>query len=477
MRHKFGWMGLMGFAVALALSAGMGITALADEGVIQASNVKVRASASTSSQQISSVTMGDVVDIVGEETDSSGYVWYKIVVKNNEYGYVRSDFVQKDSSSETTETASNAPAKLPDTESSSMQMRSATVTTEKANVRGGAGKDYDSVGSVAQGQELVVTGEASGSDGKTWYQIQFDGNKVGFIRSDLISLGDVIPQETEEEAYEGEEESYEESGSTSKAGNATLTMLGNGEYSLAYKPDENGMDTWYLYDNVESTQVKLSDLLTAAGNGEAAARLLKSNKLFKIIVVIMAVVMVVFLVIIILLIYRLRDQLYYEADDAYDRRGGYDELSQRRIAGNTSGSRSAQGGRSQGGQTVRNQAAQGQPRRESAAGAASGDAGMRAARRPARPGEAVREGATKGQPQRESAPQGKPRTKAPVQDGERPAQPVRKIRSNAAQGSVPSGEAGTIRPTEGSTPTPRRKNFGGDDEDFEFEFLDLDEDK
>ena len=63
-------------------------------GTVSNDNVKVRESASTTASQVASLKKGDTIDIIGEETDSSGYVWYKIRVNKSEQGYVRSEDVE-----------------------------------------------------------------------------------------------------------------------------------------------------------------------------------------------------------------------------------------------------------------------------------------------------------------------------------------------------------------------------------------------
>ena len=381
------------FAAALMLSLTAGEVARAAEGTVAASNVKVRASASTSSEQVSSVTTGDVVDIVGEETDSSGYTWYKIFINDSEYGYVRSDLVQRADGAEPT-AADAASDPLPQTDSAAVEMRYATVIAEKrANIRGGAGTTYDSVGTVSNGDQLVVIGQAAGSDGKTWYQVQLGDGSTGYIREDLIALGDIIPQETPEQS-EPAETSQDTTESAGSEGRAQISAVGNGEYSLAYKADENGLDTWYLYDNVESTQVKLSDLLTAAGNGEAAARLLKSNSTLKIVLVILVVVIVALVIICILLIYRLRDSLYYEGDDeAYERRSSsYEELTPPRMAGGQTPKRARRESDSQAAAGKQERA----PRQDSAPGRASQSEGAQQKARPVRQTQAPRQVAESG---------------------------------------------------------------------------------
>jgi hypothetical protein len=52
---------------------------------------------------------------------------------------------------------------------------------------------------------LTVTGQATGTDGKTWYQISFISNSVevtGFIRSDYVALSGELQAPVEEQPVE-----------------------------------------------------------------------------------------------------------------------------------------------------------------------------------------------------------------------------------------------------------------------------------
>ena len=93
---------IFAFTIAIAMIVTMFMTAMLQAfaytettGTVSNDNVKVRESASTTASQVASLKKGDTIDIIGEETDSSGWVWYKIRVNKNEQGYVRSDLVNK----------------------------------------------------------------------------------------------------------------------------------------------------------------------------------------------------------------------------------------------------------------------------------------------------------------------------------------------------------------------------------------------
>ena len=58
-------------------------------GEVTGSSVKVRKEASTTSDMVASVKAGDDLDVVDSVTGADGKVWYKIIVKTDEYGYIR----------------------------------------------------------------------------------------------------------------------------------------------------------------------------------------------------------------------------------------------------------------------------------------------------------------------------------------------------------------------------------------------------
>ena len=444
------------------LFAASPISALAATGTVTSSNVKVRAEASTASEQVSSLDSGDKVDIIEETTDSQGYVWYRIYVNGNEYGYVRSDLVSKSGSVSSSENKSTA--SLPETQVTATESQPATVTVASANVRGGAGTGYDTVGTVKNGDTVTITGEANGTDNKKWYQITFgDSGRTGFVRSDLLQIGAAAPaEETAEgeggEVAEGEGGEVVEGaeGTESAEGEAaveqpaeepdnsgiSIDTVGNGEFSLAYKDDGTGTDAWYLYDNVEGTQVKLNDLLNYATEGQQTGALKKQANNLKVALVVMAVIIALMVLAILLLVFRLRDYMYYDDEESVEstgnkRKSQYDDLPKKE-------------------EKPRNTRVT--PERESK-GRTVADS-----RRPSTPVTPSRE--------RKSAPMGtadslnfgdkperreRPSDRKPVQPASRPAEDE-SVKSRPAQN--------------GRKP----RNFLLEDDDFEFEFLDLDDD-
>lgn len=70
--------------------------------------------------------------------------------------------------------------------------RAASVNATTLNVRSDAGTAYGSIGKLARGAAVTVTGEKTGSDGKLWYQIRFAGSGgstvTGYVLGSYLSL-------------------------------------------------------------------------------------------------------------------------------------------------------------------------------------------------------------------------------------------------------------------------------------------------
>lgn len=91
----------------------------------------------------------------------------------------------------------------------------ATVKATSLNVRSGAGTGYSSVGRLAAGAAVTVIGEQRGTDGNTWYQIQYTGTggavNTGYVSSLYIRLPVAYTTDSNFEAYltsQGFPESY-----------------------------------------------------------------------------------------------------------------------------------------------------------------------------------------------------------------------------------------------------------------------------
>lgn len=312
------------FACAMFFFFG-GFVSEAAEGKVTANTAKVRKEASTDSEVIGSTTKGKKVDIVGAEKDSSGMVWYKVPNGNNTYGYIRSDLMETSDTIEVTSasasTSSSENTSKPDpTVPTAIGEQKATITQSSVRVRSGASTKHDAVGSLTEGTEITLIGEANDSAGNKWYQIRCDAkNMEGYIRSDLISISEA-PESNEGESTEGENTEGENVEGENPEGEAETPIEEapvaepeHNDYEIVYNEDQ-----YWLYLNTNGTMMKVEDLLnvvnTANENNEKLQNEIKSNK---IIVVILAVIIVILVIAVTVLIFKLRDLYYgdYEEDE------------------------------------------------------------------------------------------------------------------------------------------------------------------
>ncbi len=189
--------GAAGVAVALSVFCLTSLSCYAVEGKVTAETAKIRAQTSTDSEVVGSTQRGKTIDILEAVKDGSGAVWYKVSVSGGGYGYIRSDLVEtsatievksQDSSSQSS--LASAPA---ETTPTSIGEQPATITSNKnANIRSGASTQHSTVATLPNGTAVTLIGEASDSSGNKWYQISCTYNDKaveGYVRSDLISVG------------------------------------------------------------------------------------------------------------------------------------------------------------------------------------------------------------------------------------------------------------------------------------------------
>jgi len=321
------WGKLFLFAVVLVLEAVLigqtSITANAQgTTTVTADSAKIRSLASTSSDVKASATKDAKLDVLAQTTDADGYTWYKVYVNGTDTGYIRADLVATVEGSVPTESAPTAEANTPDTTDSApstnegqavdfVQVNASTVTGAKVtggsvNVRSNPTTSASVAGKAKEGTEVTVSGEATDSEGKIWYQVSF-GDTSGFIRSDFVEVTATAEPEVEEVVEEEPEEVVEEETSVKK------------EYEVVYEANPEGVEEWFLYDHNRGTKQSLADLLavvrqTQDNENSAVAKL----KTFKIIVIVMVAVILALIIGVTLLVFKLRDAYEYEYDDDED---------------------------------------------------------------------------------------------------------------------------------------------------------------
>ena len=333
---------------AAALVAGLGIFGISG-GHVYAATVtvtdgpcRIRKEASTSSEAISSVNNGKVLDVVSETTASDGYTWYEVKVEGTTTGYIRADLVSTPdgnvsssssststgtstaaatSTTSTTTTSTTASTSTATDSSSSTSSASevtdsnvltATVSADTVTVRESASTKSNKVGSAQNGQEMYVNGEASDSDGKLWYKVSFeaDGKTVdGFIRSDFVEVTSTLDDiASEEPAVEETQE--------------PVTTSVSNDYEVKYEANSEGVEEWFLYDHINGTKQSINNIHAVMEQSMSANVTDDSSevKTMKTVIIIMAVIILLLIIGIAVLLLKLRDNYedFDDIDDDYD---------------------------------------------------------------------------------------------------------------------------------------------------------------
>lgn len=328
--------GMILFFMAIVLFIGNPMEANAyiqTSGTVVSESAIIRKSADGESKAIASIVKGDKVTINNEEKDANGVVWYKVFVDAHTLGYVRGDLIQKKGSSgpiqqvetpkeeknEESKPQSQAPAKpsinlnvaiAANTKVVPVESQGASVSNDNVRVRSEASAESEIVTQVRKATAVTVTGQADGTDGKVWYLVSFiaeDQEVRGFIRSDFVKLSTdiVVIEETpevEEPVVEPEEPE----------------PVVNSDYELRYEANAEGINEWYLYNNIEGVKNKLGEILEAADhNSQTVIDAEAQVKKQKIVIVVLSIVLVFLALAITMLLFKLRD-MYYDDFNEYD---------------------------------------------------------------------------------------------------------------------------------------------------------------
>lgn len=278
--------GLAGLAVVIFVFCATTFTSLAAKGTITAETAKIRKETSTDSEVVGSTVKGKNIDILEAVKDSAGTVWYKVSVADGGYGYIRSDLVQTDETIQVTASSSTSTSQSTGTTTASEEKPAETVPTSigeqqaavksdgSVRIRSGASTKHDTVASLPGGTTITLIGEANDNAGNKWYQMTCNYNNKtieGYIRSDLIEIG----------AAAGNSEGTEETGENAEGEMPEGTegemaeepqeevpeepVPENNDYEIVYTQNDVGEYEYYLYDNINGTRQKLNELLTAVG--------------------------------------------------------------------------------------------------------------------------------------------------------------------------------------------------------------------
>ncbi len=301
----------------------------AGTGKIKVGSAIIRQSADTNSTPVATSSQGTVVTINNEVTDAAGSVWYEIQVDANTIGYVRSDLVEKEGGSDTEQLAGSTGAASgaeigPETP---MDAQYATIKVRAAKIRTGASTSKNTVESLPDGSQVIISGQTNGSD-KLWYYVTFTGadgtEKTGYVRSDLVTLGDMVPVQAPEE--QPQEEPGEE-----PVGEPEPEV--KEDYELVYQPNSEGEYEWYLRDNTgekafDRKVSEIYDMINALDVNQSIDAKTISRQRIIIIALIGAIVLLA--VVITILVFKLRDASYEDDDDDDEDEDDEDEEDDRR---------------------------------------------------------------------------------------------------------------------------------------------------
>lgn len=320
-----------GLCTALIVTAGLyfgTITAYAaGTGKATDDGVRIRATASKDGEVIGSSTKGNKIDIFSQTKDSEGNVWYKVTVSGDTKGYIRADYITDVSgdipseggstesttqSSTTTETSTTetSAAETSTTEASTTAVNPSAytfgTTSGEVSVRESPSTKANKVTTTATNQDVAITGEATGADGMVWYQINY-GDITGFIRSDLITPGSNEPEEelpSDDELVEAPE--------------VDEPVVANADYELRFEPNNDGVEVWYLYDNVKGTRQTLDNIFAVMNQSQQMEAEDNGSSSLKIVVIVLGVVVVLLVIAVFFLIFKLKDAYEDWEDDEDD---------------------------------------------------------------------------------------------------------------------------------------------------------------
>ncbi|MBO4418573.1 MAG: SH3 domain-containing protein [Oscillospiraceae bacterium] len=209
---------LIALILCVATLAGFALPAHATElktgiGVVTASSLRLRASASTDSKILATASCGDSVVIIREVGD-----WY-LVNFNLEIGYMYKDYIEFN-------------------EKKNIKLGYAMFDSS-SNVRKGPGTNTDVVAQAPKGETCFIIGFNCG-----WYKVSFNG-QIGYVRSDLLTL-----LETPYTNAGSKGNTYKESSSGKKSGSSSSSSSSSsastlGEQVAAYAMQFKGYK--YVY--------------------------------------------------------------------------------------------------------------------------------------------------------------------------------------------------------------------------------------
>lgn len=300
-------------------------------GTVLPKTVNIRKQPDQGSDPIGSSSAGKEISIRGK-VEVSGVTWYQVYVDANTLGYVRADMIEagegdiptvsveadsSDTGNEADSSQTDSAAAAPTGSGTGAQVQAQeemafqyATTKVQAKVRPDPSTSNNHIDSLTPGTQVVVSGKSEGSDGKTWYFVNYTGasgsEKTGYIRSDLLDLGDLLPVEEETEPEPDVEAPAPEAAPRN-------------DYELKIETNSEGEEVWFLYNNISGDKMAVELLWDSTGSQSVDDKK-DTDAIVKqrIVIVVLAVLLAALAVTVIIMAFKLRDAYYEDYEDDED---------------------------------------------------------------------------------------------------------------------------------------------------------------
>lgn len=237
--------GLLFFSVIIPAKAFIQKQGTVNEAVV------LRQNADASSSQVMELTNGQAVTVNNELTGADGTTWYQIFVDKVTVGYVPANTITISEGSSSGNTGTSTPGTGQTMQTVTVTERVGTVTASTAiRVRAQATTSSNQIASMEPKDTFIVVGDANGADGYVWHEIDFDdhGTMVhGYVRSDLVSVKEVTH---EEQIPVDNPVTVPDTPSEPEA-----------PYSITSQVNAEGTTVWYLTDDSTGDSKEITSLL------------------------------------------------------------------------------------------------------------------------------------------------------------------------------------------------------------------------
>ena len=214
----------------------------------------MRQIADDASKKVAKLAAGQKVKVNNEVTNNSGEVWYQIYVKDGVVGYVSADKIDVEDIKQTTPSEEQ-------TQVVTITERIGTVTAQTAiRVREKSSTESAQIASMVTNDTFLVLKDETASDGYVWYEIELNdyGTIIhGYVRSDLVSVREVVREEYEQI----ENESMSERPTAQQTTKDDMSEDGI-PYSIISQESVTGKTKWYLVDKQNGDTTEIEFLLS-----------------------------------------------------------------------------------------------------------------------------------------------------------------------------------------------------------------------